>query len=452
MGQLMERNTIIQRVKSAGVVGAGGAGFPTHVKLAGWADTVIANGAECEPLLAVDKALLAEHPEEVLAGLQAAKTAVGASKVIVALKAKHKRLTAAWERKAAIYAWLQIIGLPDVYPIGDEHVLVHELLARTIPPGGIPPDVGAVVLNIETLYNIGRAMDGIPVTHSFVTVTGAVASAKTMAVPVGTAVCDVLKLVQPLHGPGDFAVVEGGPMMGRLLLDLKEPITKTTKGLIVLPKTHQVISNFHSKSEAFKHQFSVCSQCTMCTDLCPRHQLNHPIAPHRIMRALIGGEEVVNAFKSSEVLQGALFCSECGICDMFACFMGLSPRTVNQFLKAKWTGLRPESKPDCRRPVFGGNLIPTARLLHRLGLSNWESPTALMPYTAAPSSVRIKLKQQIGLPAHPVVAEGDQVSFGEIIGKVSAEGLGACVHASIGGVAVSVQNDEILIRRWDHDT
>ena len=172
----MGREAIVAAVKAAGVVGAGGAGFPTHIKLTASADTIIVNGAECEPLLEVDRQLLSLYRHEVLKGLEAARIAIGARQAHLAIKGKYKSLVDKLKMAAASRPWLEIATLPDIYPIGDEQCLVYEVLGRIVPPRGIPIDVGAVVLNVETLYNIARAIDGKPVIDTFVTVSGAVAT------------------------------------------------------------------------------------------------------------------------------------------------------------------------------------------------------------------------------------------------------------------------------------
>lgn len=487
----------MQKVRSAGVVGAGGAGFPTHVKLAAKADTVLANGAECEPLLEVDLNLLTHHLDEVLEGLKATKEVVGASRAILAIKAKHSGLMTKLEAAAARLPWLDIVGLPDLYPIGDEHLLVHRVLGKTVPPGGIPLDVGVVVLNIETLLNVSRALQGKAVTTSYMTVAGAVSAPSTMAVPIGTSMEDVLALAGPLLKKGEFALVEGGPLMGRLVDDPREPVTKTTKGLIILPRGQGVVARLQARSTMLRRSFSVCSQCTMCTDLCPRHVLGHPIWPHKIMRALIGvgGTRWADMSRqhNSDILQGALFCSECGVCDEYACFMGLSPRFVNQELKELYRkqarevptinpalhplpesredsgqddGSRSDSSWEGDRRIDSSLVhsslgsspgdsnrengqVPTSRLLYRLRLAEWQKPAPYMEHFPAPAKVEIKLKQHIGSSAYPLVQVGDVVAKGDLIAEVPQGQRGALVHSSMDGVVESVTDSAIVIRRWE---
>ena len=183
----MTPDEIAQRVRAAGVVGAGGAGFPTHVKLAARSiDTVIANGAECEPMLRCDQQLMAAHPELVIRGMRLVMQAVGAGRGLIAVKQHYANAVKALQEELDrqkdaddARAWpvsLYIIER-SVYPAGDEFCLVYEVTGRLIPEAGLPLNVGCVVQNVGTLANIARAVDdGIPVTHRYVTVNGEVTS------------------------------------------------------------------------------------------------------------------------------------------------------------------------------------------------------------------------------------------------------------------------------------
>ncbi len=236
-------NQIVDNIREAGVVGAGGAGLPTHVKADATVDTVLVNGASCEPLLMSDPHLMESDVDTVIRGLEAVMDCTGAKKGIICLKGKHagamQSVRAAVARASS--GRLEAFELMDFYPAGDEHVLVHEALGRTVPERGIPLQVGAVVSNVETLYNVARALDGTPVTHRYLTVAGEVRRPMVVKVPVGTPVDDVLSFA---GGPliSEYRVVDGGPMMGKVLPDASRAVvTKTTSGLLVLPPDHNVV-------------------------------------------------------------------------------------------------------------------------------------------------------------------------------------------------------------------
>ncbi len=159
------------RLEELGIVGAGGGGFPTAVKFKTRVSLFIVNAAECEPLLHKDKELLHHHLEPFLRGLQMAMEIVGARQAAIGIKEKYHEIIAALER--VVPPGVRVVPLPDVYPAGDEFILVHLVTGRVIPPGGLPKDVDVAVSNVETLINIGLDK---PVTHKYLSVAGAVAS------------------------------------------------------------------------------------------------------------------------------------------------------------------------------------------------------------------------------------------------------------------------------------
>ena len=199
----------IERVEELGIVGAGGGGFPTAVKLRTRVSMVIANAAECEPLLHKDKELLHHFADPFLLGLTSAMAMVGAREGAIGVKEKYQDIITALETKAP--PGVRVVPLPDCYPAGDEFILVHMVAGRVIPPGGLPKDVDVAVANVETLLNIGL---NSPVTHKYLTVAGAVATPMTLRVPVGITIGEV---IEAAGGPtvSDFGVLLGGVMMAR---------------------------------------------------------------------------------------------------------------------------------------------------------------------------------------------------------------------------------------------
>ncbi|WP_434073718.1 4Fe-4S dicluster domain-containing protein [Moorella naiadis (nom. illeg.)] len=435
---------LVAKVFQAGVVGAGGAGFPTHFKIKNRAEIVIANGAECEPLLQVDQQLLVRERRAVLRALQAVKEAVGATEAYLALKPKYKEAVSALEAVLPGYPGLTIKLLPDVYPAGDEQVLVYEVTGRVVPPGGIPLQVGVVVLNIETLVNVYAAMHDEPVTAKYLTVAGAVARPVTVQVPLGTPVEEVLDLA---GGPQveDFLVLDGGPMMGQSIAPEHDVVTKTTKGLLVLPTSHPLAAKKQlTLTRALGRTMAACCQCRECTDLCPRYLLGHSLEPHRTMRAVAYG-----ITGDSRGITGAMLCSECGLCELFACTLELSPRQVNIAIKKELRrqGYRPgrPGQQPLVNPWRAGRQVPTGRLVARLGLGayNRQAPLTLELYR--PRLVRLPLQQGAGVAATPLVKSGDRVARGQLIATVPEEQIGANLHASIDGTVQAV-GEAIIIR------
>jgi Na+-translocating ferredoxin:NAD+ oxidoreductase RnfC subunit len=443
----MNKDEIISKVRAAGVTGAGGAGFPAHVKLDATVEHVLGNGASCEPLLMSDPCLMEKDPDTILRGLQMVMDCTGAHQGSVCLKGKHQDAMEALKKKIGkgSYKKIGLFELGDFYPAGDEQVLVYEVTKRVVPEGGIPLQVGAVVSNVETLLNIKRAVDeGIPVTERYLTVAGEVLQPMIIKVPIGISVGDVIALAGGSTLDA-YHVVMGGPMMGQVIHDMSAPVTKTTSGIIVLPTNHNIITGkIKNPEQVRKIAATICCQCTRCTDLCPRKLLGHRLEPHKIMRSLGW-----NTNLADETLQDALICSECGICEKYACPMMISPREVNAAIKRELltNGVkRPVAKKKYRPSNFRDmRKIPTKRLMQRLGISGYDNHPELYETEIQVSAVAIPLKQHLGAPSVSLVREGDHVAKGDVIGEIPEKALGARVHASISGRVTSV-GDVVVIK------
>lgn len=435
---------VVQAVREAGVVGAGGAGFPTHIKLSARAEIVIGNGAECEPLLTGNQELMKNQAEGIIEGMRRAMEATGAAKGIIALKRKYSECVEALTRALGKKARIELFQLEDFYPAGDEHVLVKEVTGKTIPEAGLPLDVGVVVQNVETLYNIGRAALGRPVTEKIVTITGAVKQPITLCVPLGTPVADLLKLA---GGPAveSYVLIDGGPMMGKVVKE-DSPVTKTTSGIIVVPWTTPTASSkMMNWSLMLARARAACCQCRYCTDLCPRYLLGHSLEPHRIMRA------VANGVADVESLMSAMLCSECGLCEIAACPMGLSPRQVNAELKKVFAqkGLRYPRREVLRdrEQERRGRRFPAKKLLLRLGLSEYTTYAPYREIEIVPEKVVLTLKQHAGRAAVPVVKVGQYVKVGDLLADVPENVVGAKVHSSIEGTITDISEEAIVVTR-----
>src|SRR5215469_2975452 len=202
------------KLRECGVVGAGGAGFPTYVKAQSQVEYMIANGAECEPLIHKDAELMRHYPAEILAGMTTMMDATGAGKGKFGLKAKNAESIEALKH-ALKDQRIEMVMLGDFYPSGDEYELVYTATGRLIPPAGIPLQVGCVVNNVETLYNVALAGQDKPVTEKFLSVCGAVKESKSVWAPVGTS---FRELIARAGGAtvGDFGIFVSGLMMGTL--------------------------------------------------------------------------------------------------------------------------------------------------------------------------------------------------------------------------------------------
>lgn len=434
---------LIEKIRNAGVVGAGGAGFPTHVKIKCKAEVAVANGAECEPLLRVDQQVMALYAAEVVAGLRAVIEHTGAKKGVICLKSHYHEALDALRKEIGGAADISLLLMKSYYPAGDEQQIVYEVTGKVVPTGGLPLDVGAVVLNVSTLINVARAIGDIPVTDKYITVGGEVKHPSTFQVPIGA---PVSALIEAAGGPADrdrYTLILGGPCMGPLSDDWDTPVTKTTGGVLVLEKDHPLVFKKKPGPMDMKMVKAACSQCSYCTQLCPRNSLGLNVQPHKAMRA--AGN--VNGALLGD-FNGTFSCCDCGICTYYACNFGLKPSLVMSGMKKGLAqqGIRP------KKEVYGapdGGLenkkVPVKRLISRLGVGKYDVPAPLAGSFPQVKKVRIPLKMHIGVPAASLVKNGDAVSKGQLIAAVGEKDLGANIHASISGTVVKVANDFIEI-------
>ena len=436
-----------RNLRTAGIVGAGGAGFPSYVKAQGKAEFALVNAAECEPLLKKDQKILEYFPEKVFDGLELLMKAAGASRGIIGIKKKHEKIIPRLEEIAKSRKNISVLKLGDYYPAGDEQCLVYEATGRVVPPGGIPLEVGCVVSNVETLYNAAFAPR--PVTETFITVNGAVKKPATFRVPVGITWREAVDLC------GGFTVkapayIDGGPMVGKVQTDFDLPVVKASAGIIVLPKDHPLLVKKAQGRPTFTRiGRSACDQCSFCTEFCPRYLLGHNVQPHRVMRTMLfsGGPE--HKLHS----QYGLLCCECSLCSLYSCPEGLHPREAcvaakadlrEQKLGFKNSQLNTGKQPEVH-PVRDFRKVPVSKLVKRLGLTDYNKDAPWSDEVYKPSRVRLLMSQHIGAPCVPSVKEGQRVEKGAVVGDVPADKLGCPVHASISGTVGKVNEKYVEI-------
>ncbi|MFI3169937.1 MAG: SLBB domain-containing protein [Faecalibacterium sp.] len=432
----MELQALRALLQEKGIVGAGGAGFPTYAKLSEKADTIVLNCAECEPLLKLHQQLLEQHAPEILSTITIVATAMGVENVIIGVKREYESTVQAVKEQLSGYPNIKLCLLDSVYPTGDEVVLIYETTGRVVRPGGLPIEAGVVVFNAETMYNTYCAIDHQkPVVDKRITITGEVANPISVKVPLGMTMEEVVALAGGVTVKDPVYLI-GGSMMGRIG-SAKQPVTKTTNAIIVLPSEHNlVLSRTASSSIQLKRAASICCQCQSCTDLCSRHALGHPIEPHLFMRAAANRD-----FSNQEVFINTMFCSGCGICELYACPQSLSPRSLIATYKA---GLR-QAGVKVPTDVVAADvaesrqyrLIPEQRLEARIGLGKYKQEAVCCKVQAKPERVKLLFSQHIGAPAVPIVAKGDVVKAGDLLAK-QGDGLSVPVHASIDGTVLDV--------------
>ncbi|PSW06122.1 4Fe-4S dicluster domain-containing protein [Photobacterium lipolyticum] len=441
----------LQQIQDGGVIGAGGAGFPTYVKLDCQVEWVLANGAECEPLLYKDQVLMQRWAKELFGGMLLAMHQVGASRGVIGIKKKNADTIAVLQ--ASLPDTIELLLMEDVYPAGDEVELVYEATGKRIPSGGLPKDIGVMVNNIESFINVFRAAQGMPVTDTMVTVHGEVRQPYTAWLPVGMSYQQAIDLAGGITC-GEFVVVEGGPMMGSVTEDLSQPVTKVSSGLLVLPRESR-IARIKTRSEQDLRRIgkAACDQCSMCSSMCPRGLLGYPIKPHLAMRAL-----QVSGTNNLSYALAAQACSGCNLCTMWSCPEGLDPSrvcgTTKRELRDNNQLMSPQqlqAKTTDVHPLREYRGVPTKRLTRRLELAEYALTKAAFveldkALEADVCQVSIPLSQHIGKPAMAAVKVGDSVAKGQLIGRAVPQALSVSVHASISGKVISV-SDVIVIER-----
>ncbi len=442
----MQMTELKELMKECGIVGAGGAGFPSYAKLSDSADTIILNCAECEPLFRLHRQLMCEYTEEILTALDAVREAVGAKNAIVGIKAAYKEAIEKIGEHISSFENITVSHLPEVYPAGDEIILIYEATGRVVKPGKLPISEGVIVFNVETILNTYFAIkDKTPVTYKYVTVAGEVKNPATYKVPLGV----TLKSLVELAG-GETAkeceYINGGAMTGNAAKK-DDVVTKTTNAVLVMPKEHPVImkKKTNRKIDIYR-AMSACCQCRMCTDMCTRHLLGHPIEPHAFMRAVAKGM----TGDLTAVLNTA-YCSQCRVCEMYACHQGLSPASLIGTFKNE---LRAKGVVSDKEPKFTGvnehrkyRTIPMERLISRLGISQYdkEAPIVELPegFEEKCKTLKIMLRQHIGQPAKALVKKGDKVEKNQKL--ASCEALGAEIHSPVSGTVKDIKENYIVL-------
>ncbi len=438
--------SLVEQVREAGVIGAGGAGFPAYKKIDARVDIVIANGAECEPLLFKDKVLLENYAAEMIGGLQLVMQHTGARKGIVVIKHKNRKAIAAVTTH--LRENLSLFEMEDVYPAGDEYEVVYHSTGRRIPSGGLPLHLGVVVQNVETLYHIHRAAHGQPVTHSLMTIHGHVKQPLTAWFPVGMSYGEALQVAGGAT-IDDFVLLDGGPMMGKVVTDLATPVTRVTSGIIVLGRNTHLAGRKMQSEQAFKRiGKSACDQCSLCTEMCPRYLLGYPIQPHLVMRSLL-----TTGPMSSTLTHWAQACCECNICTLWACPEELDPRNVCVVTKrdlkqqGKWLSAEQLQKLTKEvHPLKPYRSVPTERLMRRLGLHQFKAEAPLYTGEIAPARVNISLQPSVGVPPSPVVRVGERVHEGDLLARAAEFALSVPAHASIAGQVTAVGHNIVIVR------
>ena len=428
-------------MRNFGIVGAGGAGFPSYAKLAEGANLLLINGSECEPLLYTDYVILKNEMTAVISGVSEVLSHTGIPKALLAVKS-HTAKMLGLSNGEKLADKIYVRELPDVYPIGDEVSLIYEATGRQIKPGKLPISEGVIVYNVETMYNLARAVRfGEPITKKWLTVGGAIDNPTVIKVPIGAKISDIFKKLGIEINDG-YTVLDGGPSMGKVINPTTYSVTKTTKGILILPNdTEAIRARTVSVKMAVARAETACCQCTRCTDMCPRFLLGYPLEPHKMVRTAMGAATVM-----PEMVISATLCCGCGICESLACSQGISPRAVIENYKALLAKNKLRFNLDGDYNVRGERdyrMIPYKKWMSALGVTKFDKIADYGGEINDFSRVEIPLSSHIGAPSVPSVIDGDTVKAGDLIAK-AADGLSLPQHASVDGT-VTLGINKIII-------
>jgi electron transport complex protein RnfC len=310
---------IVARIMEAGVVGMGGAAFPSHVKLSvpegKHVEYLLINGVECEPYLTADHRLMLEKPKEIIVGVKILMKALGVEKAIIGIEDNKRDAVELFQELLKNEKDITVEALEVHYPQGGEKQLIQALLNREVPSGGLPSDVGVIVHNVGTTFAIYEAVQkNKPLIDRVVTVTGkSVKQPSNFLVRIGTPVIDLLIAAGGV--PEDTGkIVSGGPMMGKAIADLDVPIAKGTSGILLIPK-----------EESMRAEVYNCVHCGKCIEACPMG-----LEPYRLLILSKKGNH--ERAKEEHILD----CIECGSC----AFVCPSNRPILDYIRLGKTQVR----------------------------------------------------------------------------------------------------------------
>jgi len=419
--------------------------------------TVIVSALKENPLSFAEEYLLQREWLKVIDGLKLLMVNHQAEKGIIAVSKSDRPVIADLKRCIEDCDNIDLFFVDNFYPAADQAILIYEVTRQPYYRRTPAALSGSLVYDIQTVVNIYEAVtEEKPVTRRLLTCTGEVALPSLVLGHLGVSFREIIELCGGATTTIDeYVILSGTPVRGAIITDIDTPVTRSTTTITVLPADHELANE---RSQTLGAQIrkikSVCNQCSFCTELCPVYLLGGKLYPHLIMRQIAYGLS-----EPEEVILGALLCSECGICEVFACPHKLSPRAVNKQIKER---LKQEAEPESLLSGQAGGLIsahtseqlqprsnrdyrkvPIKRLADLFSVGQYAKPPKMELLETSPGQVELLFGE---MSASGVLKTGEEIAAGSLVAE--AEGsTGAGLHASISGKVTFLDKERVIIRR-----
>ena len=431
--------------------------------------TVIVSAIKDNPLSFAEEYLLQREWHKIIDGLKLLMVNHHAEKGIIAVSKSDRPVIADLRDRVEDCGNIDLFFIGDFYPAADQAILIYEITGQ--PFSGATPAAlsGSLVYDLQTVINIYEAVtEEKPVTRRLLTCTGEVALPSLVLGHLGVSFREVIELCGGAATTtiDEYVIFSGAPARGAVITDIDTPVTRSTTTITVLPADHELVKErSRTISTQIKKIKSVCNQCSFCTELCPVYLLGGKLYPHLIMRQIAYGPA-----EPEEVILGALLCSECGICEVFACPHKLSPRAVNKQIKER---LKQEAQPesllsdkinghisghisDKISGHISGQLqprsnrdyrkVPFKRLADLFSVGPYAVPPKMELLETSPGQVELLFQEISAAGVLPRVKTGEEIAEGSLVAETKIS-TGAGLHTSISGKVIFLSKERVIIRR-----
>ena len=404
--------------------------------------TIILNCAQFEPLIHTQKLLLNEYGREIIRTFARIGDNFKSENIIIAAGKADEDTIELLEDIVSDHKSVSLKIFDGAYPAKDEYVLTYELTGQNISADSSPFEEGILIFDVESVYNMYLELEkGLHMTHKWVSLLGEVECPVTIRVPIGTKAGDVIKYAGKITCDNPVYLI-GGPVSGKPGTKYTR-IDNTTDAIIILPEDHQVICKKKTNSSIeLKRAFSSCCNCMRCTELCPMNLLGHPVDPH----GFIVAASIENMDNTDKFLN-TMFCSSCGLCEMYSCVQGISLKHIltdykKGLLENGITIHHTDSNAvnDDRKY----RKISLKRLTSHLALSRYDKLTSLKEISWSDNNVKISLIENKDCPAKAIVKLNDLVTEGQMVATFDNDNKFP-IYSGISGVVTEVTEQYIFI-------